>query len=174
MGIEVQRDIDTVFRDLSIPTLVLASIGLVLDFFFLGNSAVAIILAILAFAGFDAVGYHHLYISGSGTSPVRRDRLVSYRTLQFVFQHILTFLLYLGFGWESAFLYNVLWWFGVGDLLYYVLLKQDYTKYGPMFWLWWTPLGLILRVLNKDVTPKQATTQALIGSVISVVLYVLI
>lgn len=174
MAIQMERDIDIVFRDLSIPAFVLSIAGLMINYFFIGNPAIAIILAIIGFAGFDAVGYHHLYISGAGPTTVRRDRLVSYRTLQFVFQHLVTFTLLLGFGWESALIYNVLWWFGIGDILYYILLRQDYTKYGPMFWLWWTPLGLILRIFNKDVKPNQATAQAIVGAVLSAILYILL
>lgn len=143
--------------------LVLSAVGLVVSHP-LGSPILATLSSIVLFSAFDAIGYYRL---GSND----KDKLPYYRTLQVVFQHILTaFLLFL-FGWKFAVIYTVAWWFGVCDILYYIILRQNYFDYGPMFWLWWTPIGIVSKLFKTDVLPIVATVQAVIGLCISVLLY---
>lgn len=148
--------------------LVLSAVELVVSHP-LGSPILATISAIVLFASFDAIGYYRLKVHRSplGSTDIRPY----YRTLQAVFQHILTaFLLFL-FGWKFAVIYVVAWWFGICDILYYVILRQNYFSYGPMFWLWWTPIGIVSKLFKTDVLPIVATVQAIIGLGVSILLY---
>lgn len=143
--------------------LVLSAVGLVLSYP-LSSPVLATVSSVILFSAFDAVGYYRLD-SGS------KEKLPYYRTLQVVFQHLLTAYLFFLFGWQFAVIYNVAWWFGVCDIMYYVILKQNYFTYGPMFWLWWTPFGIVSKLFKMDILPIIATIQAIIGLVVSTMLF---
>lgn len=152
----------TMISELSV--LVISAVGLIASAV-LTSPIVATLSAIVLFSAFDAIGYYRLGVEGS------TDKLPYYRTLQVVFQHILTAFLLFTFGWQFALIYNVAWWFGVCDILYYLILRQNYFNYGPMSWLWWTPFGIISKMFDSSPSPMEGTIQAIIGLGISVLLY---
>lgn len=148
--------------------LVVSAVGLVLSYP-LTSPILATISAIVLFSAFDAIGYYRLGVHNTiGTTG---DLRPYYRTLQVVFQHTLTAFLWFIFGWQFAVIYTVAWWFGVCDILYYIILRQNYFDYGPMFWLWWTPIGIVSKMFKTDILPIVATVQAIIGLGVSILLY---
>lgn len=132
-----------------------------------------ILSAVLLFSSMDAIGYFHLVWGGNQTIPANNQdqRLVSYRFIQTVFQALVTIVLYTNVGLMYAISFNLMWWFGVCDILYYVLLKQNFMKYEDMFWLWWTPIGIGRSLgIVKEISGKMALLQALLGLVVGFVL----
>jgi len=139
---------------------------------------VAALSSVVLFGAMDAIGYYRVGEFFGENRP--QDKLVYYRILQTVFQHLITAVLFIAFGWQIAGLYLLMWWFGVADIVYYIILRQSYLQYGSMFWLWWTPLGITMNILNRawSSVPKYpsgilATVQADFGIVLAVVLYLL-
>jgi hypothetical protein len=82
--------------------------------------------------------------------------MVRYRIGQMGVQILIITLMGLLSDWNTwvvlGFFY--LWWMGVCDVLFYILLGrlQDMVKYGDMFWLWWTPLGMMNSWMGKQTS----------------------
>jgi hypothetical protein len=53
--------------------------------------------------------------------------------------------------------YVYLWWMGVCDVLFYVLLgkEDELISYADMSWLWWTPLGMINRLTDRSTSGRE-------------------
>ena len=81
---------------------------------------------------------------------------------------MITVILYTQVGIKYALAFNTMWWFGLCDMLYYVLLKQEFIKYQDMFWLWWTPAGILKSVgLLEKVSGGTLVIQSIIGLIIA-------
>jgi hypothetical protein len=125
----------------------------------------------LLFSSMDAIGYFHLVWGGDQTVPVnnQQGRLVSYRFIQVGFQSLLSSILYFNLGFIGVVAFNILWWFGLCDMLYYVLLKQRFIDYDDMFWLWWTPAGILQKIgIISKVTGMSMLIQSIVGIVITI------
>ena len=146
---------------------ILSAIGLV-GSYLIGSPLLATVSAIILFTSFDVFGYYRM-----GTTS-NKEIVPYYRVMQTIFQHIITAFLWFLFGWQFALIYNIFWWFGGCDILYYVILKQNYFTYGPMFWLWWTPAGIVLSRFGESPSPRLATIQSIVGLVLCIVLYVVL
>jgi len=110
------------------------------------------LLALIAFAFADYVGF---YYAGRG------DWMRLYRILQGCLQVSLTALLWVFVSGYAALVFNIWWWFWIADLIYYLLfdsLRWYHRPYagdafarevlgGLVRWAWWTPYGLLSRIL---------------------------
>ena len=74
---------------------------------------------------------------------------------------ILAFLFYINYKLGIAFLIS--WWFGLCDLLYYLISLENFMKY-RMYWLWWTVYGMHYAILGK--AEKITAWHLIIGSII--------
>jgi hypothetical protein len=133
-------------------------------------------ISILLFSSMDAIGYFHLVWGGDQSQPVvnQQERLVSYRFIQVGFQVLLSLVLYSFSGVLGPILFNIMWWFGLCDMLYYILLKQKFIQFEDMFWLWWTPAGVLKRLgLIDHISGTTMIIQAAIGVLLSVSIAIL-
>ncbi len=140
--------INLIRRDWAFPAIVFSLLGLI------GGAIIDIpnpfILAfgLIIFTAFDVFGY------ASVENSKDRDNLVRYRIIQTVFQWTIFLLLGLLTHWNLwttlGFIY--LWWMGVCDVLFYVLLGKlkDMLGYGNMYWLWWTPMGIWDKINGRE------------------------
>lgn len=129
--------------------------------------------SVLLFSSMDAIGYFHLVWGGDQSVPAnnQESRLISYRFIQTVFQALITIILYMQTGLTYALAFNAMWWFGLCDMLYYILLKQKFIQYQDMFWLWWTPAGILKSLgILKSVTGTTMLIQSMIGILVAGIL----
>lgn len=126
----------------------------------------SVVLFILLSNFFDILGYHIVLIRKGNDYP-SKEIVKSYRVIQFLFDLLLLVLIGLLFNWIFSISGWILKLFGVQDVLYYIFLKTSL----PENWNWmrWTPLGFYFGVLSK----QQIIIQAIIGSVISLLLIIL-
>lgn len=106
------------------------------------------ITAILVFTIFDIVGYYYILTKKETKEPLKAD-LYFYRFLQVSFQAVICAVLFL-IDYKIMLAFLISWWFGLCDLLYY-WLRGYWIKSTNMFWLWWTPYGMILGLLKKKI-----------------------
>lgn len=132
-----------------------------------------IALSILIFSTFDYIGYNLI-----GT----KDDF-GYRVIQIAVQVIMIAILWYFFGFITSLSFILLWWFGIADLLYYVIdgiiyliFKKSYENglfwkisYNNMNWLWFTPLGLLGVMMNKKLLVIQSVIGILITVIINIV-----
>jgi hypothetical protein len=138
-----------------------------------GMNVLLLASSVVLFSSMDAIGYFHLVWGGDQLVPAnnQEERLVSYRFIQTVFQALVTIVLYLKVGMSYALAFNTMWWFGLCDMLYYVLLKQKFIQYQDMFWLWWTPAGILKSLgILKTVTGKTMLIQSMVGIILAVLI----
>lgn len=135
------------------PIMLLSMIGLL----FAEHSLLAYASALCLFSAFDCYGYKYVLTRFKSPQPENYDILnAAYRTMQTSFQIALFYILYLNFGIYPALCFILSWWFGLCDLLYCVFVnKMDYVWVAKdMWWLWWTPQGLITGGNNIFLTGK--------------------
>jgi hypothetical protein len=98
------------------------------------------------FTAFDVYGYGSIDHSDRGF-------LTRYRIVQVIVQWLVFILLGLLTHWNTwvCFGYVYLWWMGVCDVLFYILLGKFNVmlSYGDMPWLWWTPIGIFNRYSGR-------------------------
>ena len=126
------RDFVRIFTATPAPFVFIAATALLLCSVFFALPAVfAYVGAMLSFAAYDAVGFHFVLGQRDG------DARAYYRVTQAVWQVVVTCI-----AWHvdplAAGLFVASWWAGACDLLYYLLLREDFTAYNPMTWLAWT------------------------------------
>jgi hypothetical protein len=157
-----------IFSDYSYVTFALSAVLMVASVL----TGIPFLLAssVFLFSSMDAIGYFHLVWGGDQSVPANNQeaRLISYRFIQTVFQAMITVILYTQVGIKYALAFNTMWWFGLCDMLYYVLLKQEFIKYQDMFWLWWTPAGILKSLgLLEKVSGVTMVIQSIIGLIIA-------
>jgi hypothetical protein len=140
-------------KDYAVVTLALTLVG------FLFNTTVGLpvpatlVLALLAFTAFDAIGYE------SVAHSTNRMDLVRYRVIQTHVQWIVFILCGALTHWNlwACVGYILLWWMGVCDVLFYVLLnkQKELLAYEGMPWLWWTPIGIINSSMGRQTSGKM-------------------
>ena len=132
-----------------------------------GNNIMSIviyILSILAFTIFDIIGYY--YILSKKETYFKRDfNYYLYRVIQILVQIGISYYLYtIDYRLTIAFLLS--WWFGLCDLLYY-WLRLYWIKSNDMFWLWWTPYGIVHKIINKKIDYKYLIVFSILSIIIS-------
>lgn len=111
---------------------------------YLKYSFISLLSSIILFTTFDIVGFYHLLTKEQTISYNKNDiPLILYRILQISLQIVLVYVLISFNMIPEAILFMFCWWFGLCDYLYYIFLNQDFTKYGNMFWLWWSIPGIV-------------------------------
>jgi hypothetical protein len=116
---------------------------------------VSVVGAVVQFASFDAIVFRYVHRQNESDMQGR----AYYRIVQAVYQYGLALILAHSFGWW-ALLYIALWWVGVCDWLYYVLLKEKGIGNVPdMYWVDWTAQGIVCSlVLNRNLTGREFHT----------------
>lgn len=112
---------------------------------------------------FDIFGYHFTLIRRSKDIP-EKVIVKSYRINQFMFDLVLLLIIGVQFDWIAAFGAWMMKLFGLQDVFYYLFLKEKL----PLKWTWmkWTPLGWF----KGDLTKNEIIIQAVIGTVISILI----
>jgi hypothetical protein len=148
-------------KDYAFVSLVISLIGFIISAFTPLSAPIILVLAILSFTAFDSIGWESVAHSED------RMNVVRYRIDQTTYQYIIAALATAvsgGLVWVTIG-YILLWWIGLCDVLFYYLLKKeaDLYSYGNMPWVWWTPLGIYNRIMNRDTTGKELATISFIG-----------
>lgn len=148
-------------KDYAFVSLVISLIGFIISAFTSLSAPIILVLAILSFTAFDSIGWESVAHSED------RMNVVRYRIDQTTYQYIIAALATAvsgGLVWVTIG-YILLWWIGLCDVLFYYLLKKeaDLYSYGNMPWVWWTPLGIYNRIMNRDTTGKELATISFIG-----------
>jgi hypothetical protein len=151
-------------KDYTFVGFVVSLVGLFSAAFFNVSIPDVLIFALLSFTSYDAIGYESVAHSED------RTNLVRYRICQTGYQWVIALVVGIlthGSIWAVGG-YIFLWWIGVCDLLFYALLNRfsEIYTYGNMPWLWWTPLGIINKILGRDTTGRDLTIVCVIGTVI--------
>jgi hypothetical protein len=117
------------------------------------SPAVTLAASLLLFTSFDIVGYNSVALSPN------RMNLVRYRVIQTCFQWTLFLTVALITEWNlwATTGYVLLWWMGVCDVLFYILVGKlrDMLIYEDMPWLWWTPIGIINKFLGRQTSGEM-------------------
>lgn len=156
-------------KDYAFLALVISLIGLIVSSFTAVYPPLILLLALLSFTAFDTIGWE------SVAHSEERMNVVRYRIDQTTFQYIIAALATSvsgGLVWVTVG-YILLWWIGLCDVVFYYLLKKqaDLYSYGNMPWVWWTPLGMINKLLGRDTTGKELATISFIGLIVWLVLW---
>jgi hypothetical protein len=104
-----------------------------------------------------------------------------YRIAQFIFQIILSGLLFYISGWQSVAAFTIIWWTWGCDFIFYFLC--EIFNYGNdrgnfrkevignnVQWAWWTPYGLLFTKKGDVIKLKILIVQSITGCVISVLI----
>lgn len=162
-----------IFKDYSYVAFILSTLMTVL--MVISGLPFIVVTTLFLFSAMDAIGYFHLLWGSNQNIEAnnQEQRLVSYRFIQTGFQIILSCLIYLSTNLMGAAMFNLLWWFGVCDMLYYMLLKQDFIHYKNMFWLWWTPVGILKKIgILSDITGVTMLVQSIIGILLAIAIVI--
>lgn len=156
-------------KDYAFLALVISLIGLIVSSFTAVYPPLILLLALLSFTAFDTIGWE------SVAHSEERMNVVRYRIDQTTFQYIIAALATSvsgGLVWVTVG-YILLWWIGLCDVVFYYLLKKqaDLYSYGNMPWVWWTPLGMINKLLGRDTTGKELATISFIGLILWLIIW---
>lgn len=168
--------------------LVLSLIGLVANYHFLGNADIGWYLGgILLMAASDAILYgkvltwQKLYdasqrvqiaVRCSDTQKEFASARAAYRGFQHVVNAsvVLAAAVFAPHGPIVAFFLALSIWCGTHDDWYHLLLGRLPAWHSrPEPWKWWTPVGLIKKLLGREVTAKENVLQAAFAFVVSIV-----
>lgn len=147
---DMSEFINLIKRDWSFGALVLSILGIALAGVIPLPNPLVLGLGLTLFSAWDSIGYESVARSD------RRENLIRYRIGQTSVQLLIIILLGVITHWNTwvvlGFIY--LWWMGVCDVLFYILLNRlrDMVEYGNMPWLWWTPMGMMNRWLGYPTT----------------------
>lgn len=95
---------------------------------------VVVLIVTVAFTGFDLTFF-----------PFTHDYekwLPVYRVAQGLVQTGLYYWAFTLSGWTAPVASFIIWWTGGCDILYYLMGNFPW-HFGPWYWLWWTPAGLV-------------------------------
>ena len=140
-------------RDTSFPALVLSLFGLGLAQWIGFVYPIILVLGLILFTSFDVIGYE------SVAHSTKREDLIRYRICQSTIQWLTFILMGLLTHWNVWVLggYVYLWWMGVCDVLFYILLgkEDELISYADMSWLWWTPLGMMNHWMDRSTSGRE-------------------
>jgi hypothetical protein len=141
-------------------------------------------IGIILFGLFDYFGFHVSYKRGWADFGM----INKYRIAQFIFQIIISALLFIAGGWFAVFAFNFLWWTWWADLLFYFFYDtlrffgyprkpggfKEQVLGNKITWAFWTPLGLIKhRGRHKVLKYYELMGQCLTGLLIVILLYLI-
>ncbi|MEJ5263249.1 MAG: hypothetical protein WHT45_11250 [Ignavibacterium sp.] len=114
---------------------------------------------------YDILGYHFTLIRRSTQLP-EKVIIKAYRFHQLLFEIII--ILFIGFviGWKYSITCAILKWFGLQDVLYYLILQKKIPE--KFTWMKWTPFG----ILKGDLSGNEVIFQAAIGIIISILILI--
>ncbi len=137
-------------KDWSFWTLITSFFMLCLSQFIEVGYPIILLCGITLFTSFDIIGYESVAHSAN------RNDLVRYRIIQTMVQWLVVFILGVLTQWNAwvVFGFVYLWWMGVCDMLFYVILGKykQLLSYGDMHWLWWTPIGNINKIIGRKTS----------------------
>lgn len=126
--------------------------------------------AIVMLSALDAIIFNKILVShNAGHNDETNQQLTTYRMLQGTIQIFVFVSVFIISGTLSALLCIILWWLGVCDLLFYILLLQTNYMFAErnMTWLWWTIPGLITRIFGGQFGGKALTLTSIAGIIIT-------
>lgn len=128
---------------------------------------IAYISCLLIFTSFDCIGWQYLITDCLEHNFKANEKgVINYRILQATVQFMLICCCYL-LTPSLAIAFTVAWWFGFCDLLYYLLLTQNFVPFGDdMYWLWWTPYGIVLLLFKKKITWQYLIAFGILGFIL--------
>lgn len=104
-----------------------------------------------------------------------------YRVVQFIFQILLSVLLFLLSGWQSVLAFNFVWWTWGCDFLFYLFCEVfNYGNDRGNFrkevmgnnvqWAWWTPYGLLFTKKGDVIKVNILIVQSVAGFIASTII----
>lgn len=165
--IDIRKNI---LMDLSHPILIVSIMVLIVSVIF-GAALPALVSSTLLFSSIDAVGFFHLLWGGDQFVKAnnQHQRLVSYRFVQTAFQTTLSALMFSAFGWQLTAAFVLVWWFGLCDVIYYFLIRQNFFVFTDIYWIWWTPIGLLKSMgLFGRISGTTMFIQSILGIIVTI------
>lgn len=149
-----------IIKDYSIITLLICVISSILI------TKLTLIAALLIFASFDYIVFQRIV-----KTDIELKGLIPYRFVQTLFQIGLGYLIYLSSGTIETLWFILFWWFGICDTLFYLLGNEiNFIEYDDMFWIWWTPLGILNLILKR----KSSAKTLILNNLIVIILYIIL
>jgi len=153
-----------IFKDYTFISFCISLIGVIASAIF-NIPILALLSGVILFSAFDAFGYYYA-TTHYQTSPQDGEYfewMAAYRVIQTGFKILMGYILFTtSMCVVVTFLF--MWWFGVCDWLYYILLKQKYLIYKNMFWLKWTAWG----IFTKHPTGFQLLVWSIIAIIVGI------
>ncbi|AFH49021.1 Hypothetical protein IALB_1311 [Ignavibacterium album JCM 16511] len=115
---------------------------------------------------YDILGYHFTLIRRNTQVP-EKVIVRAYRIHQLLFEILIAVFIGFLFGWQYSISCGVIKWFGLQDLLYYLILRQPIPQ--KFTWMKWTPFGII----KGDLSKFEVIFQAVIGIIIAILIIIL-
>lgn len=158
-------------RDYASVALLLSALIAVLAVAF-HNSTVVACACVLFFAAFDSMLFYNVHRRGGKEQHDEHlQALMDYRIVQATVQHGIGVLIAL-MAWQAALLYYALWWCGVCDMLYYVMLEQTMDDTQQMWWVDWTMQGVVYKLLyKKSINYKAMKITTVIAGIACLTVY---
>jgi hypothetical protein len=158
MKLNIKDILNEITKDYSIFVLLLSTISMFLF------PQYSLLFGILLFSSFDYLVFQRI---------VKTDRqltgLIPYRVVQTILQYTIGYVIYQSCGLNDFIWYMLIWFFGVCDMLYYIIGKESFLQYTNMYWLWWTPIGII----NKQRKIENNGYDLLFESLIIIIAYII-
>jgi hypothetical protein len=139
--ININKILNELQKDYSILLLTLLSINSLI------NNNLPFIIALIIFAAFDYLVFQRIV-----KTDINLNGLIPYRIVQTLLQITLGYFVFHTNGLESTIWFVLFWWFGICDTLFYLIGKEKFLQYNDMFWVWWTPLGILNYFLKNNNT----------------------
>lgn len=135
---------------------------------FISSGSLSIIGFLLIFNWFDLLGYrnvlHAMKLKDSAVKQFTGKELPSYRIMQTMFEICLILFIMSTQGIIIGLLAKLVHWFGVQDIIYYLVGKYKFPKVWT--WLYWTPLGLLWKDKTIGIPNIYIILQAIIGLIL--------
>lgn len=153
------------------PQYIIMALAMFVFYIIDPEPSVIALAALFIFAVFDVYGHNYLvkaieYLSEGEKSVEYQLAAPSYRVIQFIFQVLLSVLLFVIAGYKAPLLFLLCWWVGACDAMYYYILGANYKQHKDMTWLRWTAYGIVLTALHKPIKPVWIDIGYFTGGVI--------
>jgi len=138
-------------------------------YYFLWSLAGAALFALYDYVGYN-ISLRKNWVNNKFVNP--------YRISQSLVQVLITILLLIFAGWQSALGFNIIWWSWGCDVLFYFYctslhIYKDrgiFTKQvlgNQVTWAWWTPYGLMFTKKEQAVRWTKLITQVITGLILT-------
>ncbi len=156
--INIEEILNELFKDYGVLTLLISILILFIQ------PQLNLIAVILLFSAFDFLAFDRIVKTNN-----KMKGLITYRIIQTILQYSLVYFLFINSGLATAIWFMLFWFFGVCDMLYYIIGKQSFINEKDMYWLWWTPIG----ILNKSAGLKTSGYQLVEQSMFIIIIYLI-